>query len=66
MENYDFVLKGANVKVPKKTTDNVAKSKKCNQCGYSSSHAGDLRKQLIHLSQTNATSVTMHPLMYSV
>ena len=23
MENYDFVLKGANIKIPKKITDNV-------------------------------------------
>ena len=46
MENYDFVLKGANVKIPKKTTDNIIKSNKCNQCGYASSRAGDLRQHL--------------------
>ena len=46
MENYDFVSNGANVKIPKKTTDNVIKSNKCNQCGYASSRAGDLRQYL--------------------
>ena len=46
MENYDFVLKGANVKNPKKTADNVIKSNKCNQCDYASSHAGRLRTHL--------------------
>ena len=46
MENYDFVLKGANGKIPKKTTDNVNKSNKCNQCDYASSHAGNLRTHL--------------------
>ena len=33
-------------KIPKKKTDNVIKSKKCNQCEYASSRAGDLRKHL--------------------
>ena len=32
MDNYDFGLKEANVKNPKKTIDNVTKSIKCNQC----------------------------------
>ena len=47
MENYDFVLSGANVRIPKKTTDNVIKSNKCNQCDYASSRAGNLRTHLI-------------------
>ena len=46
MENYDFDLKGANLKIPKKTTDNVIKSNKCNQCDYASYHAGHLRTHL--------------------
>ena len=46
MENYDFVLKDANEKITKKTTDNVIKSNKCNQCDYASSHAGNLRTHL--------------------
>ena len=46
MENYDFVLNGAHVKIPKKTTDNVIKSNKCNQCDYDSSHAFTLRTHL--------------------
>ena len=45
MENYDFVLEGGSVKIPKKT-DNVIKSNKCNQCNYASSRAGNLRKHL--------------------
>ena len=39
MENYDFVLKDANEKITKKTTDNVIKSNKCNQCDCASSLA---------------------------
>ena len=46
MENYDFVLKGANVKIPKKTTDNVIKSNKCNQCDYASSRGSTLGQHL--------------------
>ena len=39
LENYDFGLKDANVKILKKNTDNVIKSHKCNQCDYASSQA---------------------------
>ena len=46
MENYDFVLKGANVKIPKETTGHNIKSNKCNQCDYASSQAGNLRTHL--------------------
>ena len=46
MENYDFVLKEGNVKIPKKTTDNFIKSNKCNQCNFASSRAGNLRQHL--------------------
>ena len=45
-ENYDFGLKDANVTILKKTTGNVIKSNKCNQCDYASSHAGTLRQHL--------------------
>ena len=47
VENYDFVLKGANVKITKKATDNVIKSSKCNQCDYASPQASKLRTHLI-------------------
>ena len=46
MANYDFVLKNANVKIPKKTTYNENKSNKCNQCDYASSRADHLRTHL--------------------
>ena len=46
MDNYDFGLKEANVKNPKKTIDNVIKSIKCNQCEFASSQEGDLRRHL--------------------
>ena len=62
MDYCDFVSKDANVKILRKTTDNVIKSNKCNQCDYASSRAGDLRKHLkMHSgeSQTNATNVTL-------
>ena len=55
MENYDFDLKGANLKIPKKTTDNVIKSNKCNQCDYASYQAGDLRRHLkTHLGEKSS------------
>ena len=44
LENYDFGLKDK--KILKKKTDTVIKSKKCNQCGYSSFYAGYLRTHL--------------------
>ena len=44
LENYDFGLKDANVKILRKNTDNVIESNKCNQCNYASSQAGDLKK----------------------
>ena len=46
MENYEFDLKDANVKIPKRATGNAIKSNKCNQCDYESSHAGNLRTHL--------------------
>ena len=46
MENYDFVLNGANLEIPKKTPNNVTKSNKCNQCDYASSRASHLRTHL--------------------
>ena len=46
MDNFDFGLKEANVKNPKKTIDNVTKSIKCNQCEFASSLEGDLRRHL--------------------
>ena len=46
MDNFDFGLKEANVKNPKKTIDNVTKSNKCNQCDYASSRADSLRTHL--------------------
>ena len=32
LENYDFGLKDANVKILKKTTDKIVKPNKCSQC----------------------------------
>ena len=46
LDNYDFGLKDANITILKKTTDNVIKSNKCNQCDYASSRAGHLRTHL--------------------
>ena len=46
LENFDFSLKDANVKILKKRTDNAIKSNKCNQCDYASSQAGNLRSHL--------------------
>ena len=68
MDNYDFGLTDANVKLLKKTTGNVIKSNKCNQCDYVSSHAGNLRTHLkTHNGEKqNATSVTLHPLREAI
>ena len=46
LENYDFGLKDANVKILRKNTDNVIKSNKCNQCAYASSQASHLKRHL--------------------
>ena len=48
LEKYDSGLKEANLKVKilKKTTDNVTKSNKCNQCHYASSDSSHLRRHL--------------------
>ena len=47
-QNYDndSSLDQVNVKDPKRMRNNEDKSNKCNQCGYASSHAGNLRKHL--------------------
>ena len=47
MEIYNFGLKDAKEKILKKTTDNVIKSNKCNQCEYATSHASALKIHLI-------------------
>ena len=44
MDNYDFVLKDANEEIPKKMTD--TKPIRCNECNFSSSQAGNLRRHL--------------------
>ena len=44
MEFYDLGLKDANLTILKKTTDNVNKSKKCNQCDFACSQAGTFRR----------------------
>ena len=46
MEIEQTPLKDANVRFLKKTTNNVMKSNKCNQCDYASSRAGNLRTHL--------------------
>ena len=66
LEHYDFGLKDG--KIPKKKSDNVIKSNKCNQCDYASSGTGGLKRHLkctVEKRQTNATSVTLQPLMHT-
>ena len=69
-DKYDFGLKDVNVKILGKTTENVIKPNKCNQCDYAfaSSQASDLRRHLkmhsaVEKSQTNATNVTLYPII---
>ena len=64
-QNYDFGLKDD--EILKKKTDNVIKSNKCNQCDYASSGTGGLKRHLkMHSGEkTNATSVTLQPLMHT-
>ena len=45
-DNCDFGFKDANVKILQKATDNIIKSKNCNQFDYASSHTGNLRIDL--------------------
>ena len=45
LENSDFGW-DTNIKITTKTTDNVIKSKKCNQCDYASSFTSNLRTHL--------------------
>ena len=46
VNNYGFGLNDANARMRKKTTGNVSRSKKCNQCDYASSHTDHLRFHL--------------------
>ena len=46
IENHDFGLKDANVKILKEETNNVIKSHKCNQCEYASSRADHFNNHL--------------------
>ena len=39
LENYDFGLNDANVKILRKNTTNVIKSNKCNRCDYAFENA---------------------------
>ena len=43
MDYYELGLNDANVKILKKTIDNVTKSNKCNQCDVAFSQAGGYR-----------------------
>ena len=52
LRNDDFCFKDTNVKVLKKTTENVMLTKKCNQCRYASSNSG-------HLALTQMLSTTL-------
>ena len=50
-------------------THSGEKSNKCNQCDFTSSEAGNLRKHLkytVEKSQTNAISVITHPLVQAI
>ena len=42
------------------------RSKKCYQCDFASSQAGNIWKRTVEKSQTNATSVIMHPLVQAI
>ena len=44
-ENYSSSLENVNVNIPRKNTDNVIKTNKCNQCDYATSHPGQLRRR---------------------
>ena len=46
IEIFNLGSKDSNVKILKKTTDNIIKSNKCNQCDYASVQKDDLRKHL--------------------
>ena len=46
MENYDFASKCEKVETPQNTTDNIIKSNKCNQYGYDSLYANQLRTHM--------------------
>ena len=48
MENYDFVLKGANIKIPKKITMSLHQTKNAHW------------KRTVEKSETNATNVIIH------
>ena len=66
-QNDDFGLKGE--KFLEKKTDKTETPNKCNQCDYASSQAGHLKRHLkTHNGkrQTNATDVTLHPLMQAL
>ena len=46
LENYDSNIEDVNMEILLKKTNNVLRSKQCNQCDYASFHAGNLRKHL--------------------
>ena len=46
LENYDSSKYDNNIKAPMRVTKSSKRSKKCNQCNYGSSHAGNLRTHL--------------------
>ena len=52
MDYFDYGVKDASTKNLKKTTENVTKSNKCNQCDFASPKAGDLRRHFkIHAGE---------------
>ena len=52
MENYDFASECEKVQTPENTTDNVIQSNKCNQYGYDSLYANQLRTHMkMHIGE---------------
>ena len=71
IECFELDENEANVEASRNVTKNGQKItiNKCNQCKYTSSHAGHLRTHLKgHRGEKadNATNVTMHPLMPAI
>ena len=46
LQNHNFGSKDAIFKILKKTTENVIRPNKCNQCDYASFQTGNLKKHL--------------------
>ena len=69
-QNFEQQHLGKNTanEIPRRETDGREKSNKCNQCDCTFSQASHLRilEPTMEKSQTNATSVTFHPLRQAI